>query len=120
MKPYMVYMLTSPNGKRYIGMTRAGLQKRCGRGSRYKYNKILYADIEKYGWDSFEKSILADNLSEDEASNLEQFWIKKIRHTKSPKGIQHRKRRIESRYSRQKDQGKDERVPHRIAKRRKI
>ena len=37
---YTVYMLTSPEGKVYIGLTSKPLEKRWGfQGTSYKYNK---------------------------------------------------------------------------------
>ena len=47
---FMVYVHTSPNGKRYVGQTcNKSLKYRCGKnGSQYSGNKHFTSAIKKY------------------------------------------------------------------------
>ena len=74
---FVVYMHRCPNGKVYIGTTSAiKPSNRWGRNGRsYHGNTAFYADIQKYGWDNIEHTILADNLTKDIACNMEYSLI---------------------------------------------
>lgn len=66
------------NNKRYIGQTihQDNLDVRWGKnGSGYKHNNHFKNAIDKYGWDNFEHIILAKNLSQEEADELETYYI---------------------------------------------
>lgn len=76
MSNYSVYMIISPNGKRYIGMTMRKVEYRWGHGRGYMNNEPFAKDIEKYGWDNFVKTVLFTGLTEKEASEKEQHLIK--------------------------------------------
>lgn len=77
---YTVYMLTSPNGKKYIGCCCGSPERRWSKGEGYRKNKELYADIQKYGWDSFEKRLLVERAGKaDFAYRREAFFIKKFK-----------------------------------------
>ena len=68
------------NGKVYIGQTYKTLQERSGlNGKNYKGCTRFYEDIEKYGWDNFDHKVLYDNLSCEEANNLERELIKQYK-----------------------------------------
>lgn len=78
-KIYCVYChLNKINGHRYIGITgELDPSKRWGiNGIRYKNNTRFYRAIEKYGWNNFEHIILEDGLTQIEAEELEQYYIK--------------------------------------------
>lgn len=75
MKLYKVYKLKSPTGKVYIGITSRKPEHRWNYGKAYKSNSELTGDVRKYGWESFEKEILEENLPEAEAEEREIFWI---------------------------------------------
>lgn len=72
------------NNKVYIGITGCtNLNERWKNGLGYKpYNKKsishLYYAILKYGWDSFESTILEQGLTFEEACKKEQQYIKKF------------------------------------------
>ena len=72
---YKIYKLTGPTGKVYIGCTKMAPKKRWQRGKGYRQNRMLWADIEKYGWDAFQKEILCDKLLKDAASEREDQFI---------------------------------------------
>ena len=61
------------NNKAYIGITIYGddPNRRWQNGKGYVQQRLFYNAIQKYGWDNFEHIIWADNLTEDEAKNLE-------------------------------------------------
>ena len=72
-----IYKLTAPNGKVYIGQT-MHLEKRMStyaRG-RCKGQKKLYASIQKYGWDSFQKETIYQGGCSDKClDRLEILFI---------------------------------------------
>ena len=70
-KQYTVYKHTSPNGKIYIGITEAAVEKRWKYGRGYEYNTHFYNAIKKYGWDNFEHEVLFTNLTAEEAAQKE-------------------------------------------------
>lgn len=74
-KQWCVYMHTNKaNGKVYIGVSKGDPKRRWGRnGSGYsKQQQSAFASaIEKYTWDGFEHAILATNLSQKEAWDME-------------------------------------------------
>lgn len=75
MSNYSIYMLESPNGKRYIGMTMRKPEYRWNYGKGYKSNKSLYADIQRFGWENIKKVILVFTPSKESAELLERFYI---------------------------------------------
>lgn len=65
------------NNKLYIGMTKNASARWANNGSKYKQCKFFYHAIQKYGWDSFEHTILIDNISKEKACVIEKELIKK-------------------------------------------
>lgn len=60
--------------------------KRWGyNGINYKNCTYFYHAIEKYGWNNFEHIILKDNLTKEQAQQLETQYIQKF-HTLVPNG----------------------------------
>lgn len=74
MNDYKVYCHTSPSGKRYVGISN-NPEKRWNKGKGYIKNYLFYRAIEKYGWDNFTHEILYENLSIDEAGEIEKKLI---------------------------------------------
>lgn len=72
---YKVYLLTFPNNKIYIGMTGQDENKRWQEGKGYSYNKEMYDDIIKFGWNNIKKNVLYKNLSQEEAKEKEKELI---------------------------------------------
>lgn len=69
---YVVYMHTSPSGKRYIGITcQNPPEKRWMSGRGYKYNEYFSRAISKYSWQNFLHEILIENLTQQEAEQKE-------------------------------------------------
>lgn len=68
------------NGKVYIGITSRDLKIRSGKnGNRYNKSPHFWKAIQKYGWDNFEHIILVDNLTKEEACELEKKYISKYK-----------------------------------------
>lgn len=78
MKKYCVYIhLNKKNNKKYIGITSQKPEARWSNGNGYKANNHFYSAIQKYGWDNFEHIIFKNNLTKEEACELEIQLIKK-------------------------------------------
>ncbi len=75
---FKVYKYTNLiNDKIYIGQTKYSLEKRAEKnGINYKGSKYFYRAIQKYGWENFSPEILKDNLTQEEANELEEYYIK--------------------------------------------
>ena len=81
-KKYCVYKHTNKiNGKIYIGLTSRKPEYRWSNGNGYKHNPYFYSAIQKYGWDGFEHEIIKDNLTEQEAQELEISLIAELNST---------------------------------------
>ena len=77
-----VYMHIAPNNKKYIGITHCKPEYRWSNGEGYRrHHTHFYNAIKKYGWNNFEHIVLATDLSEDWACQLERIFICKYRCT---------------------------------------
>ncbi len=63
------------NGKVYIGLTSKKVETRWRNGRGYESSPHFWSAIQQYGWDSFEHIILAENLTSQEASEQEKYYI---------------------------------------------
>jgi group I intron endonuclease len=76
---YIIYKLTSPSGKYYIGLTKNSLKERWHQHIKRAYheqrNHPLYNAIRKYGADLFSTSIIDYAQNKQEAQLLEQKHI---------------------------------------------
>lgn len=68
---YIVYKHTSPSNKIYIGITCNSISKRWSNGKGYHHNDYFTNAINLYGWDTFTHEILYENLTKEEAEELE-------------------------------------------------
>lgn len=83
---FTVYKHISPNGKQYVGITSLDVETRWNNGNNYRNNLHFTNAIKKYGWDNFEHIILYENLSKDQACEIEKELIKKLDLTNPNKG----------------------------------
>lgn len=73
---YCVYVHTNKiNGKKYVGITKRGVNIRWQHGNGYKQHRKFYPAILKYGWDGFTHEILFAGLTLEEANAKEQELI---------------------------------------------
>lgn len=79
MNKYSVYMHTSPNGKKYIGITSIKPHRRWANGSGYRPNEHFTSAILKYGWVNFKHEILFTGLTKEEAEQKEIELIAKFK-----------------------------------------
>lgn len=70
----------------YIGLSRNLKERWRSNGNKYKGSHYFYYAIQKYGWDNFEHTVLYDNLTEQEAKNLEIELIAKYQTQNSKYG----------------------------------
>lgn len=71
---FIVYMHTTPNGKKYIGMTQKKPKERWRNGKGY-YTQYFGKAIKKYGWDNIKHEIIAEGLTEEQAEVKEKELI---------------------------------------------
>lgn len=71
---YAIYCHTTPDGKKYIGMTNMPIKTRFGNGNNYPTPRFRKA-IEKFGWGNIKHEILEYGLSEEQASESEIKYI---------------------------------------------
>lgn len=65
-------MHTSPNNKKYIGITSQKPKRRWRKnGEGYKDHLYFWRAIQKYGWDNFKHDILYVDLTKEEAEQKE-------------------------------------------------
>ena len=87
-KEYIIYVhINKTNNKIYIGQTKQKLSRRFRHnGEGYKKCSRFYEAIQKYGWDNFNHLILLENLTFEEANEIEKYLIKKYDSTNPEKG----------------------------------
>ena len=79
MKEYCVYKHTFPNGKVYIGLTCMKPEERWHSGWGYRVQPCVFNAIKKYGWANVQHEILKQNLTKEEAEELEIEMIAKYK-----------------------------------------
>lgn len=82
-KRFTVYMHITPSGKRYVGITCRKPEYRWNNGRGYEANKHFHNAILRYGWDNIEHIIVADDLTKDDACQMEQLLIR-VHETTNP------------------------------------
>lgn len=70
-----VYKHTFPNGAVYIGRTSMKPEDRWLNGWGYKNCPLMFAAILQFGWDNVKHEIIADNLTEEESTEVERAQI---------------------------------------------
>ena len=88
MKEYCVYIHRNRiNGKVYVGMTSDANKRWCG---KEKYSTQPFGDaVRKDGWECFDHLIIADGLTEKQASNLEKELIEQYDSMNPEHGYNH-------------------------------
>ena len=73
-EPYYIYIHTTPEYMRYIGMSKQPIQ-RWNNGEGYKENKEFYHDIKRFGWDNIKHEIVAETNYKWIAQKIERTLI---------------------------------------------
>lgn len=75
---WRIYKYTNViTGKSYIGQTMQNVNDRAKNGTGYRKGSPFREAIDKYGWETFEQSILRLCTSQEEADQYEQLFIDK-------------------------------------------
>ena len=74
---YCVYVHHFPNGKKYVGVTSWKPELRWGANGRNYKNSYMTNAIKKYGWNNIKHEIVAQNLTAEQASEMEIKLIRK-------------------------------------------
>jgi len=69
------------NGKRYIGITNSPKKRWQTNGKKYSNCPRFASALTKYGWGNFTHYFLESDLTLEEASEKEKFYIKKYKTT---------------------------------------
>lgn len=85
----VLYKLTSPSSKSYVGITLKTLEKRWSKHVEHamgkRSNGALYAAMRKYGADSFQREVLAESDDWAELCRMEIDAIRDLK-TRAPNG----------------------------------
>lgn len=82
---YVVYIHTSPNGKKYCGFS-GNIKRRWQSIGEYKTNILLYRAFKKYGWQNFKHEIIFVSDFKEEALQYEKETIEKLELLNPEKG----------------------------------
>ena len=63
----------------YVGITSRDVKRRWQNGRGYIKNDHFYRAIQKYGWDNFDHDVIVENLTKDEACEMEKTLIKELK-----------------------------------------
>lgn len=72
---YTVYMHTTPDGKRYIGVTRRDVALRWRNGKGYRRCLDFQSAIGMYGWANITHEVLCTGLTEADGKQAEKDYI---------------------------------------------
>lgn len=78
MNTLKLYMHIFPNNKKYIGICQC-CEDRWANGNGYGYNKDMFEDIKKYGWENIEHIILLESYNNELICQLESNLIKALK-----------------------------------------
>ena len=87
----IIYIYTSPSGKRYCGQTEETLEVRARGGAGYKNCRYFWHAIQKYGWENFTVEVICLAIGFESANELEDYFIELYDLTNPEKGYNIRK-----------------------------
>ena len=71
--------INKSDGSVYVGITSQKLSDRFRNGNGYRKSIYFWRAIQKYGWDNFVHMVVAENLSEQSAKEIERVVISSLR-----------------------------------------
>lgn len=80
MDNFKVYIHTTPDGKRYVGITKLEPKVRWNNGKGYSTQDFKSA-IDLFGWENILHEIVGENLTKEQAWDMETFYITKYKTT---------------------------------------
>lgn len=83
---YSVYLHVFPNGKKYVGCTSKPVRERWDGGLGYSYNKRMFPDILRFGWENIRHYVLCDGLDKEAALAVETTLIKELKTYQASRG----------------------------------
>lgn len=75
MNEYVIYKITSPSGKSYIGQSKNIKQRLLMHKSDKSACRLIRNAIKRYGWENVQVDILKENLSIEQANESETYYI---------------------------------------------
>lgn len=84
---YTVYMHTTPDGKRYVGVTVMDTKERWRSGAGYNNNQQFHSAIVEFGWKNIRHEIVASGLNMGDACDLERDLVDFYDTTNPEKGF---------------------------------
>lgn len=83
----VVYLLTSPSGKRYVGQTwNLPERLRTYAKKRWHYKSAIRVAVSKYGWDNFQVAVLACGIQTQDALDKTEMAFIALLETLAPAG----------------------------------
>lgn len=84
---FSVYILTFPDGRKYIGFTSRSTKERWHNGYGYKSNRDMDAEIRKVGWSNIKHEVFFETGDVELAKACERVLIAKYETTNPMKGF---------------------------------
>lgn len=76
---YSIYKHIFPNNKVYVGMTFQKVENRWRYGAGYNNQPVMKRAIKKFGWENIKHEVLFENLTKEEAEDIERKTIKELK-----------------------------------------
>ena len=87
-KGYCIYAhINKVNGKIYIGISKNVKNRWAAKEENYKRSPAIYNAFKKYGWDNFDHIVMWDNMTKEEACQMERAMIFLFQFTKKSYNI---------------------------------
>lgn len=76
---WCVYILTSPEGKKYVGACKDLKSRWSKHGRAYKGSTLIYEAIQRFGWENFNREVYQSGLTRRQASQKERELVLALR-----------------------------------------
>ena len=81
----LIYKITSPSGKSYIGQTTGKLNRRISRHATESGCVAMKRAMDKYGRENMKYDVIEENIPLEQLDDYEMYWIDEL-NTLSPNG----------------------------------